>query len=406
MKSSQGVPATPDDRSAVLIQARNLKMARSAHAYVRGSTAKFYEWLKSADGRATPEGPPVWIGGDCHVGNLGPVANAGGKIEIQIRDLDQTVIGNPTHDLIRLGLSLAMAARGSDLPGVTTARMLEQMMEGYDEALDDGVSESDLNEHRPKSVRVVLREATSRSWKQLARERIEDEKPAIPLGKRFWPLSAEERAAIGELFATEPLRRLATALRSRDDDAEVEVRDAAYWMKGCSSLGRLRFAVLLAVKSKKAGGGSLCLIDVKEATAAAAPRHTAVKTPRDNAERVVEGARHLAPYLGERMVAARLLDRSVFLRELLPQDLTLEIEQLTRPEAMKAARFLASVVGIAHGRQMDIQARRKWRAEVKRSRSKRLDAPSWLWSSIVGLVARQEAAYLEHCRRYALKTAT
>ena len=263
MKSSQGVPATPDDRSAVLFQARNLKMARSAHAYVRGSTAKFYEWLKSADGRATPEGPPVWIGGDCHVGNLGPVANAGGKIEIQIRDLDQTVIGSPTHDLIRLGLSLAMAARGSDLPGVTTARMLEQMMEGYDEALDDGVSESDLNEHRPESVRVVLREATSRSWKQLARERIEDEKPAIPLGKRFWPLSAEERAAIGELFATEPLRKLATALRSRDDDAEVEVRDAAYWMKGCSSLGRLRFAVLFAVKSKKAGGGSLCLIDVR-----------------------------------------------------------------------------------------------------------------------------------------------
>jgi uncharacterized protein (DUF2252 family) len=26
---------------------------------------------------------------------------------IQIRDLDQTVIGNPAHDLIRLGLSLA-----------------------------------------------------------------------------------------------------------------------------------------------------------------------------------------------------------------------------------------------------------------------------------------------------------
>ena len=128
--------------------------------------------------------------------NLGPVANAGGKIAIQIRDLDQTVIGNPTHDLIRLGLSLAMAARGSDLPGVTTARMLEQMMEGYDEALDDNVSESDLNEHRPESVRIVMREATSRSWKQLARERIEDEKPSIPLGKRFWPLSPEERAAI------------------------------------------------------------------------------------------------------------------------------------------------------------------------------------------------------------------
>jgi uncharacterized protein (DUF2252 family) len=34
------------------------------------------------------------------------VAEAKGRIEIEIRDLDQTVIGNPAHDLIRLGLSL------------------------------------------------------------------------------------------------------------------------------------------------------------------------------------------------------------------------------------------------------------------------------------------------------------
>ena len=191
MKPSRSIPKDPDDRSAVLLQTRNLKMARSAHAFVRGSTAKFYEWLDSADGRAVPEGPPIWICGDCHVGNLGPVANADGKIAIQIRDLDQTVIGNPVHDLIRLGLSLAMAARGSDLPGVTTARMLEQMMEGYDAALDDAVEASDLNDHRPESVRVVLREATSRSWKRLAKERITDVRPTIPLGKRFWPLSTQ-----------------------------------------------------------------------------------------------------------------------------------------------------------------------------------------------------------------------
>jgi uncharacterized protein (DUF2252 family) len=64
-----------------------------------------------------------------------PVADAKGRVKIAIRDLDQTVIGNPTHDLIRLGLSLATAIRGSDLPGVTTALMLEQMMEGYESAL-------------------------------------------------------------------------------------------------------------------------------------------------------------------------------------------------------------------------------------------------------------------------------
>jgi uncharacterized protein (DUF2252 family) len=403
MKPSPSIPEHPEDRPSILMQVRNLKMARSAHAYVRGSTSKFYEWLESTDGHMAPDGPPIWICGDCHVGNLGPVANADGKIAIQIRDFDQTVIGNPAHDLIRLGLSLAMAARGSDLPGVTTARMLEQMMEGYSIALDDDATDIDPNDHRPEVVRVVMREAMSRSWKKLAEERIQDVRPTIPLGKRFWPLSPEERRSIQQLFDTEGLRKLATSLRSRDDDAVVEVRDAAYWMKGCSSLGRLRFAVLVEVDGKQPRNDRLCLIDIKEAVQAAAPRHGEVKTPRDNAGRVVKGARHLSPYLGDRMVAEHLLERPVFVRELLPQDLKVEIDRLTRDEAMKVARFLASIVGKAHGRQMDSETRRKWRAEVGRSRSKRLDAPSWLWSSIVALIASHEAAYLEHCRQYALE---
>jgi uncharacterized protein (DUF2252 family) len=110
-------------------------MASSAHAYVRGSTVQFYRWLEGRGKRAVPNGPPVWICGDCHAGNLGPLAAPDGKIHVQIRDLDQTVIGNPNHDLIRLALSLSSAARGSDLPGVTTAHMLEQMMIGYQLAL-------------------------------------------------------------------------------------------------------------------------------------------------------------------------------------------------------------------------------------------------------------------------------
>src|ERR1700722_18437725 len=92
------------DRQAVLAARRQLKMAQSAHAYVRGSTVKFYEWLDEQPSRRLPHGPAIWVCGGCHVGTLGPVADARGRIAIQIRDLDQTVIGNPAHDLIRLGL--------------------------------------------------------------------------------------------------------------------------------------------------------------------------------------------------------------------------------------------------------------------------------------------------------------
>jgi uncharacterized protein (DUF2252 family) len=133
---------------------------------------------------------------------------------------------------------------------------------------------------------------------------------------------------------------------------------------------------------------------------AAAPRAAGAKMPRDNAERVVEGARHLSPFLGDRMRAARFLDQAVFMRELLPQDLKLDIEHLSQAEAMAVASYLAGIVGKAHGRQMDEATREKWRMELGRNRSKSLDAPSWLWSSIVELIVSHEAAYLEHCRRY------
>src|SRR6202163_4483180 len=201
-------------RQSILAARRSLKMARSAHAYVRGNTRKFYEWLDSSDIETIPRGPEVWICGDSHVGNLGPIANAEGDIDIQIRDLDQTVVGNPAHDLIRLGLSLATAARGSDLPGVTTAHIVEHLMDGYDNAL--GPAEDQEWIPAPEPVIAVLKKAFQRRWRHLAEERIEDVKPKIPLGKRFWPLSDEEWAAIRSLGDSESLQQLGTHQRPRN----------------------------------------------------------------------------------------------------------------------------------------------------------------------------------------------
>ncbi len=390
----------PAARLQALAGLRNLKMARSAHAYVRGNTVKFYEWLAGTDRTLLPEGPAVWICGDCHLGNLGPVASADGRVGIEIRDLDQTVIGNPAHDLIRLALSMATAARGSDLPGVTTAHILEEMISGYEQALDDPES-APRKAGVTKPVERVLKVALKRKWRHLATERIEDVKPRIPLGKRFWPLSNDEQREIERIFKSEEARKLLTAMHGRKDGAGINVLDAAYWVKGCSSLGRLRYAALLEI-----GKHRYCLVDIKEAAKAAAPRSADGRMPANDAERVVEGARKLSPFLGERMLAAQFLKRPVVVRELLPQDLKLEMDQISREEAKNAARFLAAVVGKAHARQMDEATRKKWRSELKGSRGKHLDAPSWLWTSVVELIASHEVAYLEHCRRYALKNAT
>lgn len=394
----------PAQRQAVLTAQRHLKMASSSQAYVRGSTVQFYKWLRERGVGAVPKGPLIWICGDCHSGNLGPVADAQGGVHVQIRDLDQTVIGNPNHDLIRLALSLASAARGSALPGVTTARMLEVMMEGYLGAFGSARRHVGNAVNRPQCVRVVIRRALGRTWKHLARERLSDTQLRIPLGDRFWPLARSEKKAIDKLFQDESVRKMVTALKSRPDAAKLEVLDAAYWMKGCSSLGKLRYAVLLGVGGKRRQREDYCLVDIKQAIAAAAPQARSAHMPSDNGKRVVEGARALSPALGDRMHATTFLDRAVFLRELMPQDLKLEIDRITQAEAMIAARYLAAVVGKAHARQMDSATRREFRRSLHAQESKSLNAPSWLWSSVVELIAAHEAAYLEHCREYALAT--
>jgi uncharacterized protein (DUF2252 family) len=386
-------------RAFLLEAARQNKMARSAHAFVRGNVVKFYEWLSSAEAGTVPDGPPVWICGDCHLGNLGPQADADGRVDVQIRDLDQTVIGNPAHDLIRLALSLASAARGSNLPGVTTARMIEEMVLGYSLALRDRPQLGSIPE--PHVVESVRRLALGRKWSDLARERIRNVKPKIPRGRRFWALSHQERTAIKALFKADSVRDLVAHLNARSKGSAVKVVDAAYWMKGCSSLGKLRYAVLLELE-KKSRKRRYALVDLKEGAPAAAPTSGGSKMPAHDGERVVAGARALSPNLGDRMMAIDLLGRPVVLRELMPQDLKLEIDQFSRDEAVDAAKYLAFVVGRAHARQMSRDTRQIWRHELNLRHPKTLEAPNWLWTTVVKLMSRHEEAYLEHCRRYAL----
>jgi uncharacterized protein (DUF2252 family) len=245
----------------------------------------------------------------------------------------------------------------------------------------------DLKErdHRPKLIQSLLVQSTRRRWQHLAEERLDTVEPKIPLGPRFWALTQQEHKELARLVESEEIRPTLASLKGRDKDASVALIDAAYWRKGCSSLGRLRYAALLRISED--GESRTCLIDIKEEVTAAAPRAKGAKMPKDNAERVVAGARALSPNLGQRLMAAKLFGKSVVIRELMPQDLKVEIETLGITEALLLARYLASVVGRAHGRQMDPRDRSAWRAELKKRSTSSMDAPSWLWQSVVELAS-------------------
>lgn len=85
-----------------------------------------------------------------------------------------------------------------------------------------------------------------------------DAKPHIPLGERFWPLSNDEKDQIHALFETGSGTLLGSVLcLEPGQDASIKVLDAAYWVKGCSSLGRRRYAVLLDHGAACPEGGPL-----------------------------------------------------------------------------------------------------------------------------------------------------
>ena len=86
--------------------------------------------------------------------------------------------------------------------------------------------EGNDTEERPKSVGVVMKRAIARSWKHLQEERIGDTEPTIPLGENL-PLSRMEMAQIKER-SRGGCPQAGDMPRSRDDDASVDVVDAAY----------------------------------------------------------------------------------------------------------------------------------------------------------------------------------
>ncbi len=94
---------------------------------------------------------------------------------------------------------------------MTIAEILETMINYYEAAFDPGFDEGGgLDE--PDTIRKSNRRAAKATWQTLAEEDTDNESYRLPLGKAFWPLSAEERREIQRLFRSEEMRGLVTGV--------------------------------------------------------------------------------------------------------------------------------------------------------------------------------------------------
>ena len=215
------------DKADVLEQRWSEKTAGSAHAFVRGNTIQHYKLLNELP--PLPDGPPIWICGDCHVGNLGPIADRDGTRRLP----------DPRSRSKRLAIprktSSDWPCRWPALRGVRIPRR--------DDRADRRKRPRRLHRQTERARRPRAGEGAShgrqraalgRKWHHLANERLGDVRPAIPLGRKFWELSDDERWSIGTVIDSSDVKTLILALNKRSERAKVELVDAAYWIKAAA----------------------------------------------------------------------------------------------------------------------------------------------------------------------------
>lgn len=400
---------TPKHREGHLAALKAWKMALDAHAFVRANATLFYEALDDGLDDDIPGGLPIWISGDCHGENLGAVGNMHGSATLDLNDLDETCVGWAAHDLVRLALDMTVAARSyEELRGVETVGIVAAVLDGYCDVLSRcSPGRPVALGEAPPQLRKLIRHTAEQTRTDLLDRRVPrgaDGKRRFAFGPRYFPLAEHERATIDALIDREEVRMLVASLGDEDPDVEVEVLDAAFRVAGTGSLGCWRAAALVRIGGgKKEGDQRLRLVDIKEALPSHAIRHPKGKTPTDDAERVVSGARALVPMFGERMLAATVLNRHVVVRELLPQDRKVNLDLLKQGEAAPIAKHLGAVVGRAHARQLTPDQATAWSSKLLPKGTCDGHPPEWLWETLIELVGIHEEAYLRHCGDFVRK---
>ncbi|MGZ3450864.1 MAG: DUF2252 family protein [Polyangiales bacterium] len=401
-----GVPS-PKNRATCLAELKSRKMASDPHAFVRARADLFYEAMVKV--RGVPKGPAIWIGGDCHSENVGAVATAHGTASLDLNDLDETVVGYPAHDVLRLALDVAIAARSQGVRGADTLATIAGALDGYCLALHRRSPSTPVAlDEAPPRLRKLLRDTGHETRSALLDHRVPRDSKGIrrfDYGPRYFPLSLEEKKAASQLVARPEVRTLIASMTDEAPDTPIEIVDSAFRVAGTGSLGGFRVAVLVHVGKRKRelDDEKLRLIDLKQARPSHATRRGKV-TPPDDAERVVRGARALVPALGERMLAASLLGKRVVVRELMPQEHKVSLEGLDPGEGREIARYLGEVLGRAHGRQLDAEAAEEWAREVGKKRTRPVP-PKWLFEALLSLVSIHEVEYLRHCAAAPLREA-
>ncbi len=317
------------------------RMRSSPFVFLRGTAHLFYEdWPRRSPLNGAPK---TWICGDLHLENFGGYTAADGQLHFDISDFDETALAPVTWELVRLCVSLLLAASSIGMKNRESEALIGRCLDGYAAALSERslapieakTSQPDLRRfllHLSSNHRLAFMKARTTGKGAARRLRILKDKtlPAHPAQttclKRWWKDHREDP----------DIRHFGKLL------------DVARRVTGTGSLGVHRYALLVATDK------AARLLELKEAVPAAmivqrrAPAH-----PWPSEAARVTGVQRHAQAATPRLLAALAIDkRSFILRELHPGDdkLTVAKGKAQHERLARLAPWLGRVAAASHRR--------------------------------------------------------
>jgi uncharacterized protein (DUF2252 family) len=361
------------------------RMSPSPLAFLRGAAPMFYEVLERVPALGEgPKGDGVIVG-DLHIENFGAYRpdpekgrhkNREPDAVFDVNDFDDCTIGPWRYDLLRLTTSLILGGRELGANGPEALVLANALLDAYARE----IQRAQTLPPTPRTVRVLLENATTRDRRALLDARTEPRKNSrrFVRGPRYADLSASLTRDATRAFAT-----YVQAHVGKKHHALYEIEDMAFRIAGTGSLGCLRIAVLVRGK-----GRGEWVFDMKEEDAQASAARLVPKNSLRGAERVERGLRSCLKNVPRALGRTKLRGLPMLVRRLTPQEDKLDLMHIPKQELVPLARLLGALVGRAHTRGATRKSAKVWTSADVRH----------VLDSAVRLAGIHEATYLAFCQ--------
>lgn len=335
-------------RAPELVAEKYRRMATTPQGFFRGSPQLFYQDLARLDAEALKRGPKALLLGDLHLGNLGAVVKADGKLGWGLVDVDEAAVGSVHAELRRMATSIRLAGTEAGLGEGQVDDLVARFTKAYRQELERLAKGKGKPGDLPKVVEAFLDDAKGKrrgTW-------LDELAPKGPGGRRF--ARNEKALEVPEATADEVLAAFQAYRHGLPKDEAASLAghravDVVAPIAGVNSLGRRRYRVLAVDKD----GGDALVFELKEQLAPAMAGVVPQPAVASQAGRARQAATalngHRQPFLGEtRLAGPGAGDGTFLVRRLEPWAGSIEAAKLGNHELEKLVEAAGEVVARGH----------------------------------------------------------